>query len=103
MVVWTRLYTLFSPTSYSKRLGLLLLGLSAGIAHAQDIPRIGILDFYGLRKLPEAKVRQTLRFRENDPLPPSKGDVEERLDAVPEIVESHLEAVCCDAGKVILY
>jgi len=66
-------------------------------------PRIGIIDFYGLRKVSEAKVRKALGVREGDPLPRSKGDAEERIDAVPGVVESHLEAVCCDAGKMILY
>jgi hypothetical protein len=66
-------------------------------------PRIGIIDFYGLRKVTQTKVLQALGVREGDPLPPSKGDTEERLDAVQGIVESHLEAVCCDAGKMILY
>jgi len=66
-------------------------------------PVIGTLDFYGLRKVPEAKVRQALGIREGDALPPSKGDVEGRLDAIPGVVQSHLEAVCCDNGKITLY
>ena len=41
-------------------------------------------------------------MKEGDPLPSSKGDAEERLDAIPGVVESHLEAVY-DAGKMILY
>jgi hypothetical protein len=74
----------------------------AGLAEAQA-PKIGVLDFYGLRKIPEQRVRQALGAREGDPLPPSKGDVEERLDKITGVVESHLEAVCCDGGKVVLY
>jgi hypothetical protein len=66
-------------------------------------PLIGTLDFYGLRKVPEARVRQALGVREGDRLPSSKGDVEERLDGIPGVVESHLEAVCCDEGKITLY
>jgi hypothetical protein len=77
---------------------LLLASLAAGQA-----PRIGVLDFYGLRKVPEAKIRQALGAKEGDPLPASKGDAEERIDGVAGVVESHLEAVCCDAGKMILY
>ncbi len=76
--------------------------LFGGFAVAQA-PRIGVIDFYGLRKVPEAKIRQALGAREGEPLPPSKGDAEERIDKVPGVVESHLEAVCCDAGKMILY
>lgn len=77
--------------------------LLVGLAFGQTPPRIGVLDFYGLRKVPEAKVRQALGVKEGDPLPRSKGDAEERIDGVPGVVESHLEAVCCDAGKMILY
>lgn len=67
-----------------------------------QVPRIAVLDFYGLRKTPVAKVRDTIAVKEGDPLPASKGDTEERLDDIPGVVESHLEAVD-DAGKTILY
>jgi hypothetical protein len=80
----------------------IILFLFAGVL-AFSQPKIGIIDFYGLRKTPEAKVRQALRVREGDPLPPSKGDTEERIDALSGVVESHLEAICCEAGKMILY
>ena len=66
-------------------------------------PRIGVIDFYGLNRVPEARVRKAVGVTEGDFLPSSKGDAEERLDQIPGIVESHLEAVCCDAGKMILY
>lgn len=70
---------------------------------AQAQPRIGTLDFYGLHKISEAKIREVLGVREGDPLPASKGDTEERLDKIPGVVESHLEAVCCENGKTVLY
>ena len=68
-----------------------------------EAPVIDVLDFYGLGKIPEARVRKVLGFKEGDPFPRSKGDVEERLDDQPDIIESHLEAVCCDAGKTVMY
>ena len=80
------------------------LGLSlllAAVCAAQ--PRIGVIDFYGLHKVPESKVRQAVGVREGDPLPSSKGDAEERIDTIPGVIESHLEAVCCDSGRMILY
>jgi hypothetical protein len=66
-------------------------------------PTIGLVDFYGLHKVSEAKIRQVLGAREGDPLPHSKGDTEEKLDTISGVVESHLEAVCCQGGKTILY
>ncbi|MGA3204574.1 MAG: hypothetical protein ABSF12_18940, partial [Bryobacteraceae bacterium] len=82
------------------RLLTLLLCLD-GLACAQA-PRLDTLDFYGLRKTTEAQVRTAVAVKEGDPLPSSKGDAEERLDQIPGVVESHLEAVY-DGGKMILY
>jgi hypothetical protein len=76
--------------------------LCLGGAVFAQVPRVDTLDFYGLRKTPEAKVRQTIGVKEGDPLPASKGDTEEHLDAIPGVVESHLEAVY-DGAKLILY
>jgi len=81
---------------------LLLLMMAAALA-AQSPPRIGTIDFFGLRKVSEAKIRQTLGVREGDFLPASKGNAEESLEKISGVVESHLEAVCCDEGKMILY
>lgn len=66
-------------------------------------PKIGIIDFYGLHKVSEAAVRQALGAREGDPLPRSQADAEVRIDSIPGVVESHLEAACCDQGRTILY
>src|SRR3982751_3951710 len=69
----------------------------AGAVCAQT-PRIGRIEFYGLRKVPEAKVRKALGIAEGDALPRSKPAVEDRLTQVPGIVRAHLEATCCDEG-----
>lgn len=66
-------------------------------------PKIGVIDFYGLHKVTEGVLRQALGVTEGDALPRSKGDTEDRLDMVPGVVDSHLEAVCCDDGKMVLY
>ncbi len=68
-----------------------------------QVPRIGVIDFYGLRKLPEARVRSALGVSEKDALPRSKVDVEERLERIPGVVRARLEAVCCEGDRAILY
>src|SRR5262249_3449132 len=78
------------------------LALAALSLQAQDL-RIGVLDFYGLHKITESQLRKTLCVREGDRLPPSKGDTEDRLDHMKGVVASHLEAVCCESGRTILY
>ena len=82
--------------------GLLPFFLSCALLSAQT-PRIGILDFYGLRKVSEARARKALGVKEGDPLPHSKGEVEERLEKLPGVVSAHLAAVCCERGDAILF
>ncbi len=82
---------------------ILTISLLAGLAAAQTPPRVGLIDFYGLNKTTQDRVRKTLGFQEGDPFPPSKANVEEQLDNLPGVVESHLEAVCCDGTRIVLY
>jgi len=70
---------------------------------APTAPTVGVIDYYGLNKVTRDRIQKTLGFKEGDPFPASKGNVEERLDEIPGVVESHLEAVCCDEGKIVLY
>src|SRR5580704_9437920 len=86
---------------FRRTLPFLVLTAAAAV-HAQDL-RVDVLDFYGLRKVTESQVRKALGVREGDRMPPSKGDAEAKVDQVAGVVESHLEAVCCDNGQTILY
>ncbi|MBI4890444.1 MAG: hypothetical protein HY821_07440, partial [Acidobacteria bacterium] len=76
----------------------LLLGLPSS---AQ--PSVGTIEIFGLRKISPDKVRKVLAVNAGEPLPKSKGDVEERLETIEGVVRARLEAYCCDQGKVILY
>lgn len=79
-------------------------GLMACLAVGQaQTPVVGMIDYYGFGKASRDNVRKALDVKEGGPLPSSKADTEERIDKVNGIVESHLEAVCCNGGKVILY
>lgn len=89
---------------------ILTISMLAGLAGAQDTkspaptpPTVGLIDFYGLNKVSQDRIRKTLGFQEGDPFPRSKANVEEQLDAIPGVVESHLEAVCCDGSRIVLY
>lgn len=76
--------------------------LPAALA-ADSVPRIGSIDYYGLRKVPESHIQKALGVSVGDALPPSKGDVEERLEQVPGVVLARVEAVCCDGGRSMLF
>jgi hypothetical protein len=68
-----------------------------------QIPPIGIIDFYGLRSISEQQAREALQIKEGDAVPDSRGEIERRLEALPNVQQARLNFVCCEAGKVILY
>ncbi len=84
------------------RLPFLFL-LAVGLVPAQIVPRIGVIDIYGLRKVPEAKVLKALGFGIGDKLPGNKGEIEDRIKSIPGVTDASLSVTCCEEGKSILY
>ena len=74
-----------------------------GVASAAQVPVIGIVDLYGVRRLEPEKLRRVIEVTADDPMPASKADLEERVEAFPGVVRSEVTAHCCDAGKIVLY
>ena len=62
-------------------------------------PKTGDINFYGLRKLAPDKILSTLELKAGDPLPASKGDLEDHLELMPGVAAARVEAVCCDDGE----
>jgi hypothetical protein len=68
------------------------------------VPRIGAVDFYGLRKLTAERLLRELGVKEGDLLPASRVELEEKLEEIDGVVAARVEAVCCAApGRPILY
>jgi hypothetical protein len=88
---------------------LALLSLLLGWQLADQIPPIGIIDFYGIRSLPEAQVRQALDFHEGDQLSSNQFGkkvqaAERKLEALPGVKKARLSFICCAEGnKAILF
>ena len=81
----------------------LLLCLLAGGARAQW-PQVGEINVYGPRRVPAQRVLAAAQVREGQTLPPSKGDLEARLEHVPGVVAASVQVECCDAaGRAILF
>jgi len=76
--------------------------LAAAAAGAQA-PRIGEINYYGLRKVSSDRILSTLGIHAGDVLPPSKGDLEEKLTELPGVVDARVEAVCCQGSKTALF
>ena len=68
-----------------------------------SLPTIGIIDFFGVRKASIERLKKAIGAVEGDPLPKSKGLVEDRMELVNLVVRARLEAVCCEDGKAVLY
>jgi hypothetical protein len=90
---------------------LVLLILRAGTAEPFDgFPPVGIVDFYGVRRVPFEAVRSAAGFSPGDRFPADDAALEaavtgarQRLEAVPGVFKAHVELVCCEDGKAIVY
>jgi hypothetical protein len=79
------------------------LGLAAACVAAAQAPKISVIDFFGVRRVPQARLLQALGAVVGDPLPPSKEDAEQRLAEVDGVALASLEAVCCEAEGAVLF
>jgi hypothetical protein len=89
-------------SQYIVRRPLAILLLAGAWAAAQT-PRTREINFYGLRKLAPDKVLGTVALKAGDPLPPSNGDLEDRLEEIPGVVAARVEAVCCEGDGAVLF
>jgi len=83
-----------------KRVVVLVAGVSLA---AGQIPRIRDFNVYGSRKVPAEKILRSAKLRAGEPLPPSKGDLEDRLSAISGVVRARVEAVCCEGPDALLF
>jgi hypothetical protein len=79
-----------------------VLAIAAYTAAAQA-PKVGEINFYGLHKLPPERLLNLLAIKTGDALPPSKGELEQRLTEVDGVVDARIEAVCCDGRDATLF
>jgi hypothetical protein len=82
---------------------MIWFALLPALLAAGPVPRVGSIDYYGLRKVQEARIQKALGVSAGDPIPPSKGDLEDRLEKVPGVVLARVEAVCCDGRESMLF
>lgn len=89
----------------TRKLSILLLIVVTAMAGGQEI-RIGIIDFYGLQRTPADDVRAALAFKNGDSVPEvldAREQSEARLKQLPGVDDAHVNVVCCDAGRAIVY
>ena len=64
---------------------------------------VGDINLYGLRKISREHLLGALGLKTGGPLPRSKGDLEDTLEAMPGIVRAQVEAVCCEGSRAIIF
>jgi len=81
-----------------------LLAFAVSLVAAADniTPRIGLIEVYGDHKVSAQKIRAALNAKVGDPLP-SRQEAEMRVDKVPGVLVSRVEAACCNGTGMILY
>jgi hypothetical protein len=91
-------------------LSLALLVLPGVSELAGEDLQIGIVDFYGLGRVSEREARQALTVKEGDTVslagddgPPFMAESKRRLSALPGVARAHVDLVCCEAGRGIVY
>ena len=72
-------------------------------AAGAQAPRVGDINFYGLRKLSAERILSALELKSGDPLPASKGDLEDLMAKLPGVAMARVEAVCCEGPAVTLF
>ena len=83
------------------RISLLLLA-APGLLLAQ-LPRVGLIEIYGLNKVSEKSVNTALGIHAGDPLPAAKAPIEDRLAKLPGVAHAWIEAFCCVQDQTVLY
>jgi len=76
--------------------------LPAALA-ADSVPRVSSVNYYGLRKVSQSRIYKIVGVSAGDPIPPSKGALEERLEKIPGVVAARVEAVCCEGDEGMLF
>jgi HEAT repeats len=78
-----------------------LLCLTAAVS--AQLPVVGDINFYGLRTVTPERILAALHLQSGDPIPGSKGDMEDRIAQIPGVVLARVEAVCCDGRAAALF
>jgi hypothetical protein len=80
-----------------------MLGVLACATAMAQAPVVGEIEFYGLHSLTPERILSAVKLGTGDPIPPSKGALEDRIADVPGVVLARVEAVCCQGRRTILF
>jgi hypothetical protein len=80
-----------------------LILLAAASFAAAQAPSVRDINIYGARKVSADRILRAANLRPGDPLPRSKGDLEDAIGQIPAVFLARVEAVCCDGSDAVLF
>jgi len=83
--------------------GLALAAAGAAAPEGPQIPRVHYIDLYGTGKITAARILREAKLETGQPLPASKGDLEERINQIAGISRVRVEAICCEGPDAVLF
>jgi HEAT repeats len=84
-------------------IGVLWTAAAVCLPAPAQAPVVGDINLYGLRTIAPERILSAIQVKPGEPLPPSKGDLEDRIADVPGVALARVEAVCCDGRNATLF
>jgi hypothetical protein len=81
----------------------MLAGVLLACAAAAQLPQIGDIEFYGLRKITAEQILSAVGLAAGDTVPASKGALEDQIADIPGVVAAHVQAECCEGNRSTLF
>jgi hypothetical protein len=81
----------------------ILTGLLFVCAASAQLPRVGDINFYGLHKMTPGEILAAARIGPGDKLPASRIDLEDRIIGLPDVMDAHVQSVCCEGDRTTLF
>jgi hypothetical protein len=81
----------------------ILTGVLLVCAASAQVPRVGNINFYGLHQLTPDQILAAAHLGPGDNLPGSRIEVEDRIIGLPDVMDAHVQSVCCEGDRTTLF
>lgn len=81
----------------------ILTGLLFVSAATAQLPRIGDINFYGLRRMTAEQILSAAHLAPGDTVPASRIALEDRIIELPDVMDAQVQSVCCEGDQATLF
>ena len=79
------------------------IGLLFVCAASAQLPRVGNINFYGLHSVLPEQILTAAHLASGDTLPASRIELEDRIIGLPDVMDAHVQSVCCEGDRTTLF